>query len=435
MSDARAVSQRHSAPRAGIVVTGTEVLTGRVSDRNGPWLAEQLRAEGIDVAQVVVVGDRPDDLRAALAFFAGSGASLVLTSGGLGPTADDLTAEVVAGFQGRPMSFDEDLERRIAGIVERISRNRGWRMDPEATAAATRKQAMVPDGATVLAPVGTAPGLVVPPTGDGPPVVVLPGPSPRAAGHVAGGAGRPPRCWPRSTAAASCGRRRSGCGGRPNRSCRRPCGGTRVSSTVSRSRPCLRSGELEIVSRYAPEAQPAQDRLGAALAADFGDQLFSPDGAGIDEIVAGLLLGRAMTIATAESCTAGLLAGRLTDLGRLVGLRPRRPRHVLQRGQDGARRRARRADQATRRRQRRGCRRDGGRRAPAPGVRRRGSASRAWPVRAAGRRPSRWVWCTCASAPAEEHLAREIHVPGSRADVRQRTVVVALHMIRTLLTR
>ncbi len=90
------------AARAAVVVTGTEVLTGRVTDRNGPWLAEQLRIAGVDVAQVIVVGDRPDDLRGALAFLAGSGVDLILTSGGLGPTADDLTAEVVAEFQGRP---------------------------------------------------------------------------------------------------------------------------------------------------------------------------------------------------------------------------------------------------------------------------------------------------------------------------------------------
>ncbi|MDT4935330.1 MAG: nicotinamide-nucleotide amidase, partial [Pseudonocardiales bacterium] len=72
--------------RAGIVVTGTEVLTGRVADRNGPWLAEQLRVIGVDVAQVIVVGDRPDDLRASLQFLAGTGVDLILTSGGLGPT-------------------------------------------------------------------------------------------------------------------------------------------------------------------------------------------------------------------------------------------------------------------------------------------------------------------------------------------------------------
>src|SRR4051812_38383737 len=146
--------------RAGIVVTGTEVLTGRVADRNGPWLAEQLRQLGVDVGHVVVVGDRADDLRAALRFLADSGAALVITSGGLGPTADDLTAQVVGDLQGRPSELDPALEQRIGEIVARMMARRGWRADPEATAAGVRKQALVPSGATVLEPIGTAPGLV-----------------------------------------------------------------------------------------------------------------------------------------------------------------------------------------------------------------------------------------------------------------------------------
>ena len=81
--------------RAGIIVTGTEVLTGRVADLNGPWLAEQLRQAGVDVGYTVVVGDRPQDLVAALDFLAGARVDLIVTSGGLGPTADDLTAAVV----------------------------------------------------------------------------------------------------------------------------------------------------------------------------------------------------------------------------------------------------------------------------------------------------------------------------------------------------
>ena len=103
--------------RAGIVVTGTEVLTGRVSDRNGPWLADRLRELGVDLAHIAIVGDRPQDMRAALDFMAAQGLDLVLTSGGLGPTADDLTAEVVGAFQGREMVLDEPLEQRIAAIV------------------------------------------------------------------------------------------------------------------------------------------------------------------------------------------------------------------------------------------------------------------------------------------------------------------------------
>ena len=87
--------------RAGIVVTGTEVLDGRVRDRNGPWLADRLRELGVDLAYVTIVGDRPQDMEQALRFMAEQGIDLVLTSGGLGPTADDLTAAVVGRFQGR----------------------------------------------------------------------------------------------------------------------------------------------------------------------------------------------------------------------------------------------------------------------------------------------------------------------------------------------
>ncbi|HEY0343917.1 MAG TPA: molybdopterin-binding protein, partial [Solirubrobacteraceae bacterium] len=105
--------------RAGIVVTGTEVLTGRVSDRNGPWLSARLQELGADVVAIAVVGDRPDDILRALRFLAEEGCALVVTSGGLGPTADDLTAEVVGRFQGREMVLDDALEGRIGAILDR----------------------------------------------------------------------------------------------------------------------------------------------------------------------------------------------------------------------------------------------------------------------------------------------------------------------------
>src|SRR5207248_10307844 len=103
--------------RAGIVITGTEVLSGRVSDRNGPWLSERLREIGVDLAHHTIVGDRQEDMLAVLRFLAAEGIDLIVTSGGLGPTADDLTAEVVGGFCGRAMVLDEALEERIAEIL------------------------------------------------------------------------------------------------------------------------------------------------------------------------------------------------------------------------------------------------------------------------------------------------------------------------------
>jgi competence/damage-inducible protein CinA-like protein len=301
-----------AAVRAGIVVTGTEVLTGRVADRNGPWLAEQLRLLGVDVGHVVVVGDRPEDLRGALAFLAGTGADVVITSGGLGPTADDLTAEVVGQFQGRPSAVDPELEQRIGAVVERLMARRGWRADPASTAAGTAKQALVPDGATVLEPVGTAPGLVVPPGRgcSGPPVVVLPGPPSELQAM-----------WPAALAAGPV--RQVIAGAEQLRQETLRLWGTLESQLASTLRAhadelagleittCLRDGELEIVTRFAPGAQPAYDRLVAVVLEQHGDTVVST-GPTVDDLVAGALGERALTIATAESCTGGLLAGRLT---------------------------------------------------------------------------------------------------------------------------
>src|ERR1700759_3045885 len=89
--------------RAGIVVTGTEVITARITDINGPWVSERLAELGIEVAHIIVVADRPDDLEDALKFLDAEGMDLIITSGGLGPTADDLTAEGLGRLPGREM--------------------------------------------------------------------------------------------------------------------------------------------------------------------------------------------------------------------------------------------------------------------------------------------------------------------------------------------
>jgi nicotinamide-nucleotide amidase len=138
--------------RAGIVVTGTEVLTGRIVDRNGPWISERLGELGVDVAQILCVGDRPEDLEATLRFLATEGVDLIVTSGGLGPTADDLTAEVVGRFAGRELVLDEDMEQKIARILAGFARR--FSFDPKALSEANRKQAMVPRPAWWSRPTG-----------------------------------------------------------------------------------------------------------------------------------------------------------------------------------------------------------------------------------------------------------------------------------------
>jgi nicotinamide-nucleotide amidase len=302
--------------RAGIVVTGTEVLAGIIPDANGPWLSERLREHGVQLAHIVIVGDRPEDLRAALDFLARERMDLVITSGGLGPTADDLTVAVIAGFVGREMVLDEALEERIWAIISSL-RTRWRDVDEDALRAANRKQALIPSGATVLEPVGTAPGLVVAPaSGSGPLVVVLPGP--------------PRELRPMWDAALATGPLRdvlAGAGiyeqrilrmfGLPESEIARSlreieADGIPLSDLEITT--CLRRGEIEIATVFEPGAEPEYAVFEAAMLDRHGKRVFSRDGATIDELVAGLLLGPPpRTIAVAESCTGGLMAARLTD--------------------------------------------------------------------------------------------------------------------------
>ncbi len=311
-------SSGHSPARAGILVTGTEVLTGIISDRNGPWLSERLREIGVDAAMIQIVGDRPDDLLDALEYMKRQGMAVIVTSGGLGPTADDLTAEVVGRFCGREMVLDDRLEELIAEILRPMV-ERWPGLDLDAIRESNRKQAVIPAGATPLDPVGTAPGLIVPPADgtDGPTVVVLPGP-PRELQPM----------WQTATATDAfraairdATTYRNGIVrlfGIPeseiaNTLRAAEADGLQLGSLEITT--CLRRGEIEIATRYEPPAQDDYDRLIAFITARHGDTLFSRDGRTIDEQVTGLLTERAMTVAVAESCTGGLMAARLTDRG------------------------------------------------------------------------------------------------------------------------
>ncbi|MEO8888541.1 MAG: competence/damage-inducible protein A [Jatrophihabitantaceae bacterium] len=420
--------------RAGIVVTGTEVLTGRVSDRNGPWLAEQLRTHGVDIAQIVVVGDRPQDLRDSLAFLAGNGVDLIITSGGLGPTADDLTAEVVGAFQDRPSALDSELEAEIAAIIAELTVGRGWRLDPEATAAGTRKQALVPRGAHVLAPVGTAPGLIVPAAdgSGGPPVLVLPGP-PRELQGMWSAALADPLVHAALTGRAELRQRTIRLWGTPESELAATLRAHADRLSGLEITTCLHSGELEVVTRYAPDAQPAYDALAAAIGSTYADTVFSSDGRTIDAVVADTLLARGLSIATAESCTAGLLAGRLADragssaylLGGLVTYANRAkvelagvPAGLIERV--GAVSAEVAETMAAGARSRLGA--DVG--VGITGVAGPGGGSPEKPV---------GLVHLCASGSGKS-LSHKVNLPGSRADVRSRAVVIALHLIRELLS-
>ncbi|OBG42031.1 competence/damage-inducible protein A [Mycolicibacterium fortuitum] len=296
--------------RAGIVVTGTEVLTGRVADRNGPWLADQLLELGVELAHITICGDRPRDIDAQLRFLAAEGVDLIVTSGGLGPTADDLTVATVAQFSGRELVLDEAMEEQIATILRKLIGDRPG-VDFDAVRAANRKQAMVPAGSEVLAPVGTAPGVVV---GGTPTVVVLPGPprelQPMWHTAIATEAVRQAisgRTEYRQEMVRMFGLAESGLA-----ETLRDAESTIAGFDALEITTCLRRGELEIVTRYEPESAEAYQALVALLRERHGAALYSEDGTTVDQQVAALLAGH--RIATAESCTAGLLAARLADI-------------------------------------------------------------------------------------------------------------------------
>ena len=294
-------------PRAVVVVTGSELVRGSRRDLNGPFLASDLLRLGVDPARIVLVGDRPDELEDAIR--EAVGADICLTSGGLGPTHDDRTLELLARVLGRPLRLDPGLEREI----EAVSRSIAARLDrPYADFVhGVRKQASVPEGGEVIGLAGTAPGVLI--EHDGSVAVALPGPPAELR-----------RLWPAALAAAPFQRilsRTRPPGHRvlrffgPSESAIATVldeiggegGGVEV--TV-----CAR--ELEIhVDLYADDGgAPKVEALERALLDGFGGMLFAEDERSIEEIVLALCRARGLTLATAESCTGGMVGERLTGI-------------------------------------------------------------------------------------------------------------------------
>ena len=419
--------------RAGVVVTGTEVLTGRVRDSNGPWLSDRLLELGVELAHITICGDRPEDMDAQLRFMAEQGVDLVITSGGLGPTADDLTLEVVARFAGRPLALDEALEGRIADILEPLMKR--WPdLDFEAVRASNRKQAMVPAGATVLEPAGTAPGMVVPPgEGGGPTVVVLPGP-PRELHEV----------WEAAVQTAAFRAAIAGAGAYEQSMLRLfgiPESEIAETLRVAEERipgfgdleitTCLRRGEVEVVVRRQPDAEAAWRALEQLVAERHERTLFSSDGSSVDEQVAELLDGR--TIAVAESCTAGLMAARLAErpgasaylLGGAITYAD--AAKVAQLGVDPGliERHGAVSSEVAEAMAAGAIERFGADVAIAiTGIAGPGGGSEEKPV---------GTVCWCVRRADGGRLARSVRLPGGRGEVRDRSTTVGMHLLRRLL--
>jgi nicotinamide-nucleotide amidase len=414
-------------PRAVVVLTGSELVRGEKADANGAFLARELTRIGLEPVRILVVGDEPEELRAAVR--EGLAADVCVLSGGLGPTHDDRTVETLAGEAGRPLRVDERLEREIEavsrGVAERLGR-------PYADfVPGVRKQASLPEGAISLGLAGTAPAVLL--ERDGRVAVALPGPPAELR-----------RLWPRvmeSDAFARAAARAE----RPRHTVLRFFGpsesavarvledeggeGDGLDVTV-----CAQDLEIRVDLFARGEAGSRAGRLADALRERFADELFAEDEQPVGELVLARCRELGLRLATAESCTGGLVGARLTDAAgasdvyaggvvaysddlkrRLLGV----PAETLERHgavsaetaramADGARA-ALGADAAV----------------AVTGVAGPGGGTPAKPVGL--------VYVHAAAPQGEE--ARELRIPGDREAVRARATAISLHTLRRLVTR
>jgi nicotinamide-nucleotide amidase len=293
---------------AEIIAVGSELLTPTRLDTNSLFITKCLAAYGISVRVKAVVGDSRDDLRAVFSS-ALTRADVVVLTGGLGPTDDDLTRDVVAETLGRPMTSDADI---VALLRNRFAR-RGLEM-PDINL----RQALVPGGATVIPnPNGTAPGLWLE-HGDRV-IVLLPGP-PRelkpmmeslARERLSGRAGRA-RVITRVLRIAGRGESHAEEVARPFFALWRSEGRGIDATTLAAP------GSIDFhLSLRDEDAAAGCTRLEAAireLAAAFGEDAYTQDESPMEAVVGTLLRDRRYTVAAAESCTGGLLTSRLTDV-------------------------------------------------------------------------------------------------------------------------
>jgi nicotinamide-nucleotide amidase len=294
-------------PRAVVVVTGSELVRGGKVDANGPFLAGELTRLGLEPARLLVVGDDPAELAGALA--EGLAADLCVVSGGLGPTHDDRTVELIAAAAGRRLVVDAELELEIEafarGIAERLGR------DYAEFAPGVRKQAVLPEGAVSLGLAGTAPAVLL--EHERGVVIALPGP-PREL----------QRLWPAALETDAVRRVLARAGERTHGVLRffgasesavaraiAEAGGERDGLAVT-----VCAADLEVrVDVYAERGDEAgAAALAHALRARFPDELFAEDGRPVAAVVLDLCRADGLTLATAESCTGGLVAARLTDV-------------------------------------------------------------------------------------------------------------------------
>jgi len=415
-------------PRAVVVVTGSELVRGERTDRNGPFLAAEALGHGLEPSRITIVGDAPVELEAVLREALQADACFV--SGGLGPTHDDRTVEFVARAAGLDLVVDEALEQEIEAISRAVSER--LRRPYGDFASGVTKQATRPVSATSLGLAGTAPGLVLKaPTGCV--VVVLPGPP-----------GELRRLWPNALDSEPMrellqrtrapGRRVLRLFGVSESAVARALeesggDGDGVEATI-----CAREFEIHIDLVVEPGAEERADVLEAALAERLEQWLFSRDERRVEELVLSLAGAQGLRLATAESCTGGMVAARLTDVpgssatfvGGVVSYADEIKRSELDVPAELlATHGAVSAEVAA---------------AMAEGARRRLGADVAiavtgvaGPAGGTAEKPVGRVYLHAAGPDGS--LARVLDLPGERAQIRVRATVTALHMLRLLLSR
>lgn len=292
--------------QAELVFVGTELLLGEILNTNAQYLSERLALLGVDVYHQVTVGDNADRLRAVLEQALGR-SDVVITSGGLGPTADDITREVAAEVAGRPLKLDAalvaGLEAWFAGRKRPMTEN-------------NKRQCMVPDGATVLPnDRGTAPGLIIPVGAKA--IVLLPGPPielrpmfeqqvvPFLTSRMGG---TPLRLVSRVLRFVDIGESSL-------EDALRDLLAAQTDPTIA---PYAKTSEVHL--RLATKAANQAEGLAriapveAAIRARVGQYLYGVDECSLEEAVGRLLEERGLTLTLAESCTGGLVAKRVTDV-------------------------------------------------------------------------------------------------------------------------
>jgi nicotinamide-nucleotide amidase len=287
---------------AEIIAVGSELLTPFYVDTNSLYLTERLNSLGIEVCFKTVVGDRPGDL-ATVFREAMARSPLIILTGGLGPTEDDLTREVVAEVLGRGLREEPEIRRNIEERLARFGRP---------MAENNLRQAMVPEGAEWLKNKnGTAPGIWI--QHDDRIVVLLPGP-PRELEAMFDAA-----CLPR-LAKASRGlhikTRVYKVVGLPESEVDKRAAAVYKAYENPSTTILAKPGAIEIHLRARAasdeEAEARLSELGDEIELALGEYIFSSHGESLEEVVGMYLMMRQKTLAVAESCTGGLLAERLT---------------------------------------------------------------------------------------------------------------------------